>query len=132
MNHFYARALRRNDLRLNLRGRCADGVDALHPLAQQIVEHGVVTAFVFPAEDQVDVRRERFQGLDRGIHVGGLGIVVILDAPQGGDILQTMLDCLEVVHGLADCSRRAAEERARAHRSQRVLRVMSSFQRDLG
>ena len=43
------------DLRFDLvRGR-ADRVHALHPLAQQIVQHRVVAAFIFAAENQVNV-----------------------------------------------------------------------------
>ena len=46
------------DLRLDFRGRRADGVNPFHALAQQIVQHGVVAALVLAAENQVDVRRE--------------------------------------------------------------------------
>ena len=46
------------NLRFDLRRGGADGVDALYALAQQVVEDGVVAAFVFAAENQVDVRRE--------------------------------------------------------------------------
>ena len=83
-------------LRFDLRRRRADRVDALHPLAQQIVEHGVVAAFVFAAENQVDVRGERFQRFDRRIDVGGFGVVVVVDAADGGDKFQPVLDRLEV------------------------------------
>ena len=90
------------DLRFDLGRRRSDRVDALHALFQQVIEHGVVAAFVFPAENEVDVRGKRFQRLDRGIYVGSFGVVVVIDASNRGNKLQPVLDGLKVAHGLAD------------------------------
>ena len=51
----FGRAL---DVGFDLGGGCADGVDALDAVAEQVVEDGVVAAFVLAAEDQVDVGGE--------------------------------------------------------------------------
>ena len=42
------------------------------------IQHGVVAALVFAAEDQVNAAGERFERLDGGIDVRGLGVVVVL------------------------------------------------------
>jgi hypothetical protein len=45
-----------SDLGFDLRGGCADGVDAFYPLSKQVVENRVVAAFVLAAQNQVDIR----------------------------------------------------------------------------
>src|SRR5579872_7240681 len=59
MVDFRTAVLRRNDLRFDLRRRGPDGVDALYPFLEQLVQHGVVAIFVLAAQYQVDVRGER-------------------------------------------------------------------------
>jgi hypothetical protein len=91
----------------------ADGVDGAHPLAQQGRQHGVGRALVLAAEDEMNAATEGGDGLGGGVHVGGLGVVVELDAVAGGHVLQAMLDGLEVFDGAAngigrDAGRRAA------------------------
>ena len=72
---------RSGNLLLNLLCCCADGVDALHALAKQRSQQSVVAAFVLASQDQVDACGKRLQRFDGGIHVGGLGVVVIIHAP---------------------------------------------------
>src|SRR5208337_3318869 len=67
------------NLRFDLGGRGPYRVHALHSLPQQVAEHGVVAALILAAENQVqmrrNVRRERFQRLDRGVNVRGFRVV---------------------------------------------------------
>src|ERR1700680_3795461 len=56
---FGAPAFRRNDLGLDRGGRCPDAVNTLHALPEQIVEYGIVAAFVLTPENEVDICRER-------------------------------------------------------------------------
>ena len=119
------------NLRLDLFRCRADGVDALDPLPQQVVELCVVAVFVLASENQVDICRERFQGLDGCIHVGGLGVVVVLDATNRGHVFQPVLDRLEVADGFADARWLATQEGAHAHGSQHVLDVVASLERNL-
>src|ERR1019366_7517396 len=114
-----------------LRGR-ADGVHPLDPLLQHGIEDGIVAALVLAAEDEVNSSGKRFQRLDGRIDVGGLGIVVILNAAHRGYVFQAMLDCLEVRNGTADVSGIDACEHARAYSRQHVLDVMCALQRNLG
>ena len=65
-------------------------------------------------------------GLGRGVDVGGLGVVVELDAVDGGDVFEAMLDGLELFDGVADgvggALRRGARRRRRPARFQRCAR----------
>src|SRR5713101_7018502 len=77
---------RRLDLRLDFFRRGTDRVDALHPLPQQVAEQRVIAVFVLAAKNEVDIRRERLQRFDRGVHVSRLGVVVVLDAANRGHV----------------------------------------------
>src|ERR1700734_725554 len=50
--------------------RRANGVNPLHPMPKKIVQDRIVAAFVFPAENEVDVRRKGFERLNRCIDIG--------------------------------------------------------------
>ena len=52
--------------------------------------------------------------LGRRIHIGGLGVVVELDAVDRGNKLKPMLDRLEALDGLANRVRRRSGEPGRA------------------
>ena len=67
-------------LRFDLLRRRPDRVDAFCARAQQRIEHCVITAFVFSAENNVQIRRERFERFDGGVNVCRFGIVVVGDA----------------------------------------------------
>src|SRR4029077_9998064 len=53
------------NLRFDLRSRGPDGVHALHPLPQQLIEQAIVASLILAPENQMQVwrsvRRERFQ-----------------------------------------------------------------------
>ena len=68
--------------------------------------------------------------IDR-IHVGGLGIVVVVDAVDLRDKLQAMLDRVKFRDRFANRRRFNARQTRRAHRRQDVLHVMRAFQRNL-
>ena len=119
-------------LRLDfVRGR-ADGVDGAHPFAQQRRKRRVVGALVFAAENQVNAagkRRNRFGG---GVDVGGLRVVVELDAVDGGNKFQAMLDSLKILDGAGDRRRAGHAGQPRcADRSQHILHVVLAFERNL-
>ena len=120
------------NLRFNLRRGRADRVDALHSLAQQVVQYRVVAALVLAAENQVEVCRERFQRLDGRVHVGGLGVVVVVDAADGRHKFQAMFDRLEIAHRLANFLGCASHQSACAHGGQNILEIVCAFQRYLG
>ena len=71
-------------LRLDFGGGGADGVDGAHARAQQRRELGVVGVLVFAAENEVNAAWECGDGLGGGVDVGGLGVVVELDAVERG------------------------------------------------
>src|SRR5450432_4904373 len=79
----------------------------------------------------MDVCRERFQGLDRCVYVGGLGVVVVLYAANRGYIFQPVLDSFEVTNGFGDTPRIATRHRADANGGQHILDVVASLERNL-
>ena len=76
----------------------------------------------------MDVGRKRFKRLDGGIHIGGFGIVVVVNISDCGHVLQPVFDCLEIFYRLSNLLRRAAHERACADTCQNVLDVVRTFQ----
>ena len=57
-------------------------------------------AFVLSAENDDDVAIERFDGLDRGIHIGGLGVVEELDSVHRCNKFDAMFDTAEIPNRL--------------------------------
>src|SRR5664280_1267426 len=51
-------------LRLDLGGGRTNGIDALHSLLEQRIQHTVIAAFVFAAKNEVNVAGKRLQRLD--------------------------------------------------------------------
>src|ERR1700719_1321394 len=89
-------------LALDLFGRRTNGVNSLDALVEQGRELGVVGVLVLAAEDEVDVAGEGLQGLEGGVDVSGLGVVVEVDAVDGADELEAVLDGIEAGDGGAD------------------------------
>src|ERR1017187_5858503 len=83
-------------LRLDFCGGCANGIDPLHSLLEQRIQHTVVAALVLAAKNEVDAAGKRLQRLDGRVNIGGFGIVVILDATDRSPELQAMLYRLEL------------------------------------
>jgi hypothetical protein len=112
-------------------GGRADGVDGAHSFAEQVGEFGVVGGLVFAAEDEVDAAGEGGDGLWRGVDVGGLGVVVEVDAVEGGDEFQAMLDGLEAAT-VCGWLRGGAGEAGRADSGEDVLDVVLALEGNLG
>ena len=93
-------------------GGRTDGVNGADALAEQRREFRVVGVFVLAAEDEMDAGGKCGDGLGGGVHVGGFGVVVELDAVDGGDVFQAMLDGLEFLDGAADGGDGAPARRA--------------------
>ena len=71
-------------------------------------------------------------GLGGGVDVGGLGVVVELDAVDGGDEFEAMLDGLEVFNGGADGVGRGSGEAGGADRGEDIFHVVLALERDSG
>src|SRR5208283_730271 len=117
------------NLRFDLGGRGPYGVDALHSLPQQLVEHGVVAALIFAPKNQVNIRRERFQCLAGGVNVRGLGVVVVIHACDSGHEFQPVLDGFEIPDSLADLFGLAADKHADRNSREHIFQVVRAFQR---
>ena len=100
--------------------------------AMQRLQLAVVAVLVPAAEDEVNVGRKRLQRLDRRIHVGGLGIVVVLHAAQRGHVLQAMLHGAKILDRAANRRRLHSGGHADGDGGQHVLHVVRALQRNLG
>ena len=76
--------------------------------------------------------REGGDGLGGGVDVGGLGVVVVLDAVDGGHELEPMLDGLELLDGAANCLGRHAGEAGRDDSGQHILDIVRALERNSG
>ncbi len=74
--------------------------------------------------------REGGDGLGGGVHVGGLGVVVELDAVAGGHVLQAMLDGMKLFDGAANSLGRDLRQPRGHHRGQHILVVVRAFERN--
>ncbi len=112
-------------------GGRSDGIHAAHALGEQRVENAVVAALVLAAQDDVDAAGEGLQGLDGGVHVGRLGVVVIVDPGDGGHKFQAVLDRLEVLDRGANPGSFDTGKRAHHHCRQHIFEIMRALQSDL-
>ena len=101
-------------------------------LAEERREFRVVGVLVFTAEDEVDGAIEGGDGLGGGVDVGGLGIVEELDAIDGGDELEAVLDGLEFLDSSADGVGGRSGEARGANSGENVFDVVLAFERDAG
>src|ERR1035437_10192738 len=65
--------------------------------------------------------------LSGGVHIGGLGVVVELDAVARGNVLQAMLDGLKLLDGRANYTGRHASLTRGNHRGQHILHVVRAL-----
>src|SRR3954447_13332682 len=86
----------------NLVRGSADRVHLLDAVTQERIHKCVVAVLVLATKDEVDVARKRLDGLDGGVNIGRLGVVVVIDACNRGDVLQPMLNCLKFAHSVAN------------------------------
>ena len=80
----------------------------------------------------MNVSWKGFQRFDRSVHICSFGIVVIIDTADGGHVLQSMLNCLELLDRPADVFRFDSHERPCANSSEDVLEIVCTFQGDFG
>jgi hypothetical protein len=69
-------------------------------------------------------------GLHGGVDVGGLGVVVVFDAVDGGDVFEAMLDGVEVFDGLANRLRWSTGKPSGADGGENVLDVVRALEGD--
>ena len=75
-------------------------------------------------------RGECGNGLGGRIHVGGLGVVVVLHAIERGHVLQAVLDGLELFNRPANGLGGDAGQARGAHRGQHVFNVVLALERN--
>ena len=112
-------------------GRGADQQRENRFFVQRFLQHGVVAAFVFAAENDQDVPGkcvERFQG---GVDIGGLRIVVIAHAADFGDKFQAVLDAGERADAVGDRGGVRARQPGSDHRRQDIFQIVRADQRNL-
>jgi hypothetical protein len=86
--------------------------------------------FVLASKDEVNAAGECRDGLQRGINVGGLGVVVVLDTVDGGHEFEPVLDGLEALDGAANGFGRDSGEPGGADRRQDVFDVVRTLKRN--
>src|SRR5580658_1906975 len=116
------------NLRLDLGRRGSDGVHALHALPQQLIEHAVVAALIPAAENEVNIRRERFQRLDRRIHIRGLGVIVVINASDPPHELQPVLDGFESPNSMPDLFGLTTDEAPDGNTREHIFQVVRTFE----
>ena len=112
--------------------RGADGVNRFDPLPQQSIQLGVVGVLVLASQDQVNITRERRDRLGRGVDVGSLGIVVVIDAVDGSHEFQAMLDRVERRDRAGDGLGGYVGHAGGANGSQHILDIVLAFERNPG
>ena len=75
-------------------------------------------------------RGECGDGLGGGVDVGGLGVVVELDAVDGGDVFEAVLDGLEIFDGGANGFGGGSGEARGADGGEHVFDVVLALERD--
>src|ERR1700744_1510463 len=78
-------------------GGSTDGIHAFDAGAEQVVENSVIAALVFATQDEMNVGGEGCEGFDGGVDVGGLGVIVVIDAGDFGYEFEAVLDGFEVL-----------------------------------
>src|SRR6202521_1321548 len=100
-------------------------------LTQRSLQHGVIAAFVFPAQNDQNLSGKSIQGLQRGIDIRCLRIVVIAHASDLRNEFQTMLDARERPHPFRDSRGFGPSETRRRHGRKDVFDVVSPRQGNL-
>ena len=76
--------------------------DGFHLVFHELLDFRVVVAFVLAAEDEHRWGGHALEGIPCGIDVGGLGVVDVAHAVDGGYVFQAVFHGLEVFERLAD------------------------------
>ena len=98
---------------------------------ERFAERGVVEALVFAAEDHPEAAGEGVQSFERGIHAGGLGIVIEIDAVERADEFQAVLDGAEGADGGGDGFASDAGAGGGDGRGEHVFDIVAAADRDL-
>ncbi len=79
----------------------------------------------------MDPTRKCGDGLGRGVHVGGFGVVVVVHAVDGGDVFQAVLNSFECFDGCANGFWGNSCEPGSAGSSQHIFHVVMAFKRNV-
>ena len=129
-----ARPLHGNDaaeLRFDLVRGAADQQHHARVPPQRVAQNGVVAALVLAAENHQHISGEGVQRLERGVHVGGFGIVEIFHAGNRGDELNPVLHSREAAHALRDRGGLDSHQLRGCGRGQNIFNVVISAQSDI-
>src|SRR5271166_6674511 len=110
--------------------RDADGIDGNDALAQQIGKHGVGRAFVLSAQNEMYAATEGRDSFGGGVHVGGFGVVVELDAVSRGHVFEAVLDGTEIFDCATNYIDRNAGQTGGNDSGQHILDVVRAFERN--
>ena len=69
-------------------------------------------------------------GLGGGVYVGGLGVVVVLDAVSSSHVFEAVLDGAEIFDGAANGFSRNTGKTGGNHSGQHILDVVRAFKRN--
>src|ERR1035437_3145072 len=118
-------------LRLNLCRCRADGVHPLHSLFEQCIQHAVVAALVLATKNEVNAAGERLQRLNGRVHIGGFGIVVVLNATDRSHELQAMLYRFELRDRATDLCRLDSGQHSDTDCREHIFEIVRALQRNL-
>ena len=125
------RALDGNDageLRFDLVRRAADQQRHARVAAQRLAKNRVVAAFVLAAQNHQHISRKCVERLERGVDVGGLGIVEIFHSGNRGDEFDPVLHSREGAHALRNRGRLDSRESRGSGRGQNIFNIVVSAQ----
>src|SRR5574340_760236 len=120
------------DLAGDLPGCGADQQRGPRFFGERPTEDRVVAALVLAAEDDPEAAGKGVQRLEGGVHVGGFGIVVEVDAAHAADKLQAVLHGTEGADGAGNGGSLRASEARGGGGGHSVLHVVAAAYGDLG
>src|SRR5208337_1186267 len=98
--------------------------------SERLLQEGVVAALVFPAQNNQDAPEKSVQGLQGGVHVGGLRIVVVAHAGDFRNEFQPVLHAREAANCLRNGGCIHTRQARRGHGGQHIFNVVRARQRN--